>query len=407
LTPIETSDPLPVRRTLPPLPALLIQPALAYPAEFGHPGWQAAGEAPFLVNRRLGRGQLWLLNTTVKPCPRGQARLVPALCEAMGLVPRARVFCPDERQVVVSWRRRDRDAILHLTDLTSRIDGRRIVPAESNGIDAETPVDRVVVQVQGFTAPDAVRVLPGGEELEWRMEGPTLCVELPRLDVHACLVLSGSLAGPEPVWKPETRSPESRPLVEGFEDGTIGSVPVLGHVRTDGSTSIGVAGHGAGGSRQCLLFQDHPDAAAPFFPYYSLDPRPLHGGVGTLELDLRLDPGAEVRVELRTRENSRLYPVGPCIDFLGTGEVRIEGVDARPGHLPSGQWWHMTLTQAPRRAGFFDLELVAEDGTALAWRDLPVRDPRFGECGWLGVIGTGREPAAFALDNLRIRSTTE
>ncbi len=351
--------------------ACLALPSVSYPDDSGLLGW---------VMQKLGRGPAVAVA--------GEAR---------------------QRHLVFGLRRKPGQIVLHVTDLTSRVGGRRIVPASRNDIDAEPPVAEATLRLALPRRPRRVRAVPAATRVRSEWRDGILELTLADLDVHAAVILDADAQGALPCLPASeamAQPPEAfEPVHVDFESLRPGR-PVpdeVGITRTEGKTSILVTDETAASGRRSLKFTDGPAAPRPFQPYFFLRPRGLHSGVGVFAFAMRLEPGADVSVELREVENAREFPVGPSLRLSGRGELRVAGRAEPLAALPVNAWLGVELRFPLDGRGHYDLTLRVPGRAPRAFERLPCRSRGFWRCGWIGICGVGTAPAAFWVDNLSVR----
>ncbi|NQU75628.1 MAG: beta-galactosidase trimerization domain-containing protein [Planctomycetes bacterium] len=101
-----------------------------------------------------------------------------------------------EMHLLVSLRRKQDKAIIHLTDLASRRGGHRIETTQHNMIDNDPPQDGVIVRLAWPAAPEAVTAHPGGTQLKHTWSEGVLELVLNGFCVHAAVVVKGDISEP-------------------------------------------------------------------------------------------------------------------------------------------------------------------------------------------------------------------
>ena len=114
-----------------------------------------------------------------------------------------------------------------------------------------------------------------------------------------------------------------------------------------------------------------------------------------------LDATATVMVELRETENARDFPVGPSLR-IGSDSLRIADRGKPLMSLPEGQWVHFELRFPLTGQGSYQLRVQPVGAAEQVFDNLPYRSADFIRCGWVGFSGSGKQPACFYLDNLRL-----
>ena len=392
---------------------------LPFPSAWAAPGRKDDVRAafddgtPLLVTRAMGRGTVARLAAATLPYPDDEG-LAVWLLHTLGVGPSVAIEGDArDRHLVFALRRKAGHAVLHVTDLTSFVKGKRIVPTTQNLLDDEPPMPRIELSLPLSAKPKRVACVPAATSVSHRWADGVLHLTLEHVHVHAAVAIEGPIAEPWPLLPttvPVGRQPAvPTAIAEDFETAPVGGPPPegLGVARVAGKTSIRVTDETAASGRRCLKFTDHPDAPRPFHPYFFLRPAGLSRGAGILAFDLRLDRGAAVQVELREVENAREFPVGPSLVFRAGGELRAAGRPDALASLPVGQWFHVEVTFALDGAARYDLTLQLPGKPPQVFKGLPCRSPDFWRCGWAGFIGIASAQTAFYIDNVRLGTITK
>ena len=365
---------------------------------------------PCLTRNRMGKGAAAYLAASDMAYP--DEGLLAWVMKTLGNGPAVHVEgAARDEHLVFSLRGKPGQIILHVTDLASRVGGKRIVPTTQNNIDDDPPLPEVKLSLPLASPPKRVECVPAQTTASHRWEKGVLHLALRDFDLHAAVILdvpphtrTAYMPATTPAAKPHMQDPT---IEENFESLSVREpVPEsLGRCRAEGKTSIRVTARTAASGRRCLKFVDDPDAPQPFHPYFHLRPRGLHRDVGHFSFDLRLEEDADVQVELREVENARRFPVGPSLRFSGKGELRSAGARDPIAHVPTDEWFHADILFPLDRGGRYELRLRVPGKGQRIFADLPYRSREFWRCGWIGIIGTGKAEAAFYVDNLRVGRT--
>jgi hypothetical protein len=369
-----------------------------------------AGGKPLLTRHAVGEGAVACLAVPGVPYP-DEAGTLGWVLKQLDVGPSvAFEGAARNRHLVVGLRRKPGQIVLHATDLTSSVDGRRIIPTVRNNIDPEPPVNGLKLRLALPKRPTSVQAAPAATHVQSQWQDGVLTLTLDRFDVHAAVILATDAALPLPCLPASAAlAPPPvafQPIEEDFEDLRPGKdVPdEIGRTRTRGKTSIRVTEETAARGRRSLKFTDSPDAPRPFLPYFFLRPRGLDRGTGRFSFAMRLEQDAEVHVELREIENAREFPVGPSLRLSSRGGLRVRGKKQRLAALPTDAWFTIELRFPLGGTGDrYTLTLQLPDAEPRVFRDLPYRSPDFWRCGWIGISGVAQTHTAFYADTLRVQ----
>ncbi|MFW6164233.1 MAG: hypothetical protein ACODAJ_15805, partial [Planctomycetota bacterium] len=365
---------------------------------------------PLLTRHTVGRGAVGCLAVPGVPYP-DEAAMLGWVMQQLGCGPSVALVGPArDRHLVFGLRRKSGRVILHVTDLTSFVEGRRIVPTRRNDIDSEPPVDGIELRLALPRRPTSIQVVPEATRVDSAWQDGLLALTLDGLDVHAAVILEVETDGALPCL-PASEMLAPPPVVfqrieEGFEAmRPWKEVPEdVGKTRTGGKTSIRVTKETAASGRHSLKFTDSPDAPRSFLPYFFLRPRGLDRGTGVFSFDMRLEADAEVHVELREVENAREFPVGPSFRLSRAGGLQARGRDQALATLPADAWFSVELRFPLGGAGHqYSLTLRVPGREPQTFEGLPYRSRDFWRCGWIGISGVAQKHTAFYADNLLVQ----
>lgn len=364
--------------------------------------------AALLTKRTLGKGRVAYLSLPTPQYPDDDGVLAWTM-QALGIGPSVQALdAARDRHLAYSLRRRPGQVIVHITDLTTLRQGRRVMPTSHNDIDAEPALALTKLALPLAQPPDNVRTVPATTLVSHRWRDGVLHLDLKGLDLHCAVILD--VTDESPLRLMSAATPMAKRHIfgalteEGFE--TLSPRETLpesiGLCRTDANTSIRVTARTAATGGRSLKFTDHPDATKPFFPYLVIRPRGLNRDAIYMCLDLMLEDGVEAQIELREVENAREFPVGPSLVFTGGGTLRAAGRDEPLCDIPADTWLEISLIARLDGSAVYDVRVRRGDGTQSTFRDLPFRSPKFVQCGWGGIIGIGTNAGSFYVDDLRI-----
>lgn len=371
-------------------------------------GWDDG--RPLATARPQGAGRVVYVAVGAPAMPDhdGFAARLLGLC---GIGPSVRMSGPGRaEQFIFTFRRRGDATVVHLADVGSRVKGVRTVEETTQRIDDTPPVPEVTLHLP-LPGPVPVSVVPASTTVTHGWTNGILTATLRNVAVHAALILGATPATPLALLPADVPLADRHPLsrirrADGIEEdfelagrGQAVTLPAAFNLRSQGRTSVGISAAAAAGGKQSLEFVDAP-CDTPFLPMLTLDPRIV--GPLVFRCDLRIEKGATVTLEFRTKENRREFPVGPSLTFHAkTGKVsagRKEIAD-----VPVGAWFGVEVRLAADGRAAYDLVLRPAGHPAATFRDLPCESPQFAKCGWIGIIGAGNVPGRFFIDNLEIR----
>ncbi len=220
------------------------------------------------------------------------------------------------------------------------------------------------------------------------------------------------LALEAPEWSPLYSNPVQGPVLASrpYGDGQVllcALEPASNaQVRpsSGGDTQLLVTEEQAATGKFSLKFVDGLEAPQPFYPDLELNlpsfGLPSYSG-GLLEVDLRLEEGADLALELR----STLDPKGgPSVRLHPDGRVGLFAGDVL--EAPGGQWFHLKLEyrfapageETPFTLTLTDAQGKIQTGTGKLQADGYLRTD------WLVIYGPGEASGTWYLDNLTLAS---
>ena len=362
---------------------------------------------PFLTRRRAGKGWVAYLAVPSVPYPDDDGILAHVM-RALGNGPAVHIDgTARDRHLLFALRRKPGQVILHVSDMTSHVRERRIIPTTQNQVDNEPPIPEIELSLPLPSAPKSVTVVPKDTMVSHRWEKGILHLTLKNMGVHGAVVLETDAKDPLAYLSAETPMAKRHVLgqftEEDFETLSV-RAPVpesVGRIKADAPTAIRVTAKTAASGRHSLKFVDHPDAPQPYLPYFRLSPRGLNRDVGYFCFDMRLEPEAEAQVELRTTENARQFPVGPSVCLSGKGRLSVAGREEPLAAIPADTWFHVDIVSPLDRSGTYELRLRVPGKEEQVFKGLPFRSPAFCRCGWIGILAVAKTKSAFYVDNLR------
>ena len=367
---------------------------------------------PLLLTRRVGQGQIAYFAGTSIPYPDYDG-LVPFLLSKLGIGPMVSLHgTKPHPHLAFAFRKKGDRAVIHVTDLTSRVRGKRVPVGQTDRIDDGKPVEQVTLHVPWPKQPEQIAVVPKETRLTWNWRDGLLEITLRNLNVHAALLLDPATPGLPGFLPPETPLAARFPwihyedlftIADDFERSDHGHQinPLAAYqIRVAGKTKVRLTDKQPASGRYCVQFIDSPGAPQTYFPYFSCKPKGLDRGTGRFSVDMRIGAGAFPVLDFRTVENRREFPAGPCLHFRD-GQI----IATKHGPLcrfPHDQWFNIDVT-FPLGSGSYELTVRLPGQEPKTFRNLPCHSGTdFQKCGWIGITGNGKAPASFFIDNLKV-----
>lgn len=365
---------------------------------------------PALTLQREGRGKVAWLALSGLPYPDSDGVAI-WLMEKLGLGPMVSVAGDArENDLVFSARRRgENQVVLHVSDLTTFADGRRVEPNSTHEIAPLRPIDKIDLQLAMPVAPTSVRVLPVETKVEWKHDDGRLQLTVRDFLTHAAVLLDmpgGQPPGllPQDVERAAPRSYATSPVIvdEDFDDVPPGKFPAgpFWSANADEKTAIRVARDPSSAENRVLEFVDSPDARKGFVPYLVIGPKELDRGRARFSCRLRLEPKARVTIEMRDTSRGSLE-AGPSLRITEGGEVLASG--KRLAAVPVGEWFQVQVDFgmgfAPSR---YRLTITEPGRPPQHFDDLPYRSADFSRCTWLGITSDAATATRFYVDDVKL-----
>jgi hypothetical protein len=367
---------------------------------------------PLLLVRSLGKGKIAYFAGTEIP-DLDYDGLLPFLMKKLRIGPMATIGgAKPQPHLVFAFREKEDRTVIHITDLTSRVGGKRVPAGRTDLIDDPNPLESITVRLPWPERPKRITVVPEETEVAWDWSDDRLDIHLQNMEVHAALILESSPKALPGFLSPELPLAKRFPWVhyddlftikDGFERSDHGHAidPLAAYqIRTGGKTRIRLVEENPADGRYCVQFIDSPDAPKAFYPYFSCRPKQLNRGTGHFAVDLRITEGATPALDFRTVENRRDYPAGPGLHFRD-GQI----IAVKKGPLcryPENEWFNIDIT-FPLGSGKYDFVVRVPDAEPIIFHDLPCYSGAdFQECGWIGITGNGKANASFFIDHLLV-----
>jgi len=362
----------------------------------------AADGRPLLCARSFGRGTVAYLATADARYP--DSGLLAAVLGALGRGPSYRLEGPRDAAVQCALRRRPGQTIVHLADLTARVNGAAADIDTPDYTDLNPPLRDLKITLPLAAPPARVRAVPAGTRVTTEFRDGLFTAHIESLQTHAALLLDGEAAAPLAALPPEAAGTadafhpaDSRtgPLFsDGFENAKTGAKPAAPWVaECKGDAQIAVTRETAAEGRQALKFTDCEGSS--YWPFLHRSIAPMRGGAGRWTFDLKIPRGAECVIEARNEGKG----AGPSLHVGADGALRAGG---RMLATLSPDAWHrftVAFRLDPDKASY--TLTVATPGTApQSFENLPFATPWFFVCDSFYIVGSGQKAGSFYVDNL-------
>ncbi|MCX7014604.1 MAG: beta-galactosidase trimerization domain-containing protein, partial [Candidatus Sumerlaeota bacterium] len=365
-------------------------------------------EGPALTSNPVGRGAAAYLAVD-RPSEAEAAATLGRVMRALGLEsPVAAQGPARESHLIYSLRERPGQVVLHIIDIASRKNGKRVDPGQRSDIDDNPPLAEAEFQLALAAAPKAVSVVPPSCTMEQRWANGVLSLRLKNLATHAAVIIDTDAQPPLPRLAagaaPSYQSPYGLfSWSDDFEREPKGKTAVSQYrvsVDKSGKTAVQIAPGVAASGTHSLQFVDDPAAEPSFLPHMNVQFPACANCVGRLSFDLMLESGATAFVNLRV-ENDTAKGTGPAIAFTGGGPMNVQGKGDLLA-IPANQWLHVEIRYPLDGGGVYDLIIKMPDGQERAFPGLPYVDRHWRQCGWIGFGGRSEVKASYYIDNLAI-----
>ena len=369
----------------------------------------AADGRPLLCTHAVGKGTVaYLASSSVARYP--DDGLMASVFGALGRGPSYRVDGGGrEAAVLCSVRRKPDQTVLHIVDLSARVNGTPMDIDTADYTDLNPPLKNLRVSLPLPAAPGSVRAVPVGTVVKTEYRDGLFTARIESLQTHAALVLDGAVSVPLtalPPAVPEAANafhpPDSRTgllFSDSFESAKVDTAPIAPwKAENRNGTRIAVTRETAAEGRQTLVFTDAPDSS--YWPFLHRSFAPIRSGSVRLSFDLRVPYGSACVIEARTEGRG----AGPSLSVDASGTLRASG---RPlTALAPDVWHHVSVAfdlNAPAPA--YRLAVVSPNQPPRIFPDLPFASPLFTVCDSVFIIGSGQNVGRFFLDNMALERT--
>jgi hypothetical protein len=363
---------------------------------------------------------------------------------AMARVMRSAGRGPDVRQsgegvkphLIYAFRRKNDATVVHITDITSRIGGKKVLPDKSDAIDPEFPIRTLNLELAcplkpaGVTAacarelryrwksriahfnaehPDGLSAVLPVCSVAHRWQDGILSLTVSNFTTHAALIIES--AGTFSALPEETPRDAHiaylhyrniHTLESDFESEMHGHLNHPLQIFTISERYrplIELSDKNPASGKGCLVFRNNPQ----LFPYTYVYARPAQFNTGTMlfSIEMRVEAGTSPWIDFRETPSRKTHPVGPSVR-VRDGKLIADGQGALCDFEP-GQWHRIEMTLPFDGSGRYSLTLTKAGGEQTTFSDLPcVSGAQFTSCGWVGVIAAGAAGSEFAIDNFRL-----
>lgn len=189
--------------------------------------------------------------------------------------------------------------------------------------------------------------------------------------------------------------PKALALDEGYEEVRPDFVPEA----AEGPIKV-VATGGAGGSEQCLQFNDRPGLERAWWPCRVYSELEMREGKVDLSFDFLMPSKNPAAFLVEFRDWSDELRAGPKVLLLPAGELRA-GAFAQP--FPRDRWCHLAIRFALGEGAPKDYTLTLEaPGAQPVTKALPFANKAFSTLTWFGLLMPEETVGAVRIDNLRL-----
>jgi len=358
---------------------------------------------PLLCTHAVGKGAVAYLASSGLRYP--DDGLTAAVFGALGRGPSYRVDGGGrEAAVLCSLRRKPGQTVLHVMDLTARVNGTLADIDTSNYTDLNPPLKNLRVALPLPAAPTSVRAVPVGTIVKSEYRDGVFTAQIESLQTHAALILDGAISAPLASLAPEATATSDafHPadtrvgvlFADSFENAKPGAAPA-GHWKSEcrGEANIAVTRETAAEGRQALKFTDA--AGSSFFPFLHRSIDPMRTGAARLSFDLKMTRGVDCLIEARNEGKG----AGPCLHVGETGALSASGKQLTT--LAPDVWHHLSIAFSFDDAKpAYTVTVTAPNAAPQTFAALPFATPWFFVCDSVFFIGAGQKPGCFFLDNV-------
>jgi hypothetical protein len=204
-------------------------------------------------------------------------------------------------------------------------------------------------------------------------------------------------------YPPPPPPPPPTPISDGFEDTAVGQKPVGCVVSEDPvvkEANIRVTEETAASGKRSLKFTDAPGQKVPWDPHLWYEPG-FKEGVLEGTFCLRLEPGAVLSHEWRTRDNP--YQTGPSLQVAGDGSLNAGGKTLMK--IPLSTWVKFEIVAGVGKDAKAKWDLAVTlpgEKEPKRFTDLPC-SPKFKSLYWLGFVSNANDKSVFYIDDVGLK----
>jgi len=367
--------------------------------------------------------------------------LMARYMQAHGHEPEVRIKSAtgDFPHLIYAFRKKNNQTILHVNDITSYVNHKRVLPDSRDTIDPVFHTRTIQLELALPEKPLAViaacndaheyqwssrvkeikRIFPGSQKvslprysLTHNWESGILQLTISNFTAHAAIIIDNQGCAPLPL--PKNSSPKEHLAYLHYRDlKTVASdfeSEINGHyfdpllifsIPERYAKLITLTEENPADGNSSLLFKNNPEIA----PYLYIHTQPIgyKNGTALLSLDLKVSANASATIEFREKPNRKTHPVGPSIK-IKDGKIYADDRSALRA-IENDKWYKIEIIcPLHETASTYSLELTTPDGIREHFKNLAfVSGQTFNSCGWLGIVSSGAKETSIALDNFELR----
>lgn len=381
---------------------------------------------PALTCNRLGQGTVAYLATSDLRYP--DDGFMARVLRLAGAGPSYSVHGAPEPPLVCSLRGRSGQVILHVTDLSTRSNGKMVELDSTAYTELNPALGNLEVNICLPEAPDKAYAVPTGTPVETEHVDGILTVRFGIVQTHAAVVLSTEAQPPFELLPAETPLPEAMPhvdemqvgvlLEDDFEGAALGCPPPQPWVsEMEEGASVAVTDETAALGERSLRLS--AAGGAKKGPSVSACWRPFRKGTARLSCDMKVDAGAACELELRhdgigTMDSGPSLAVNSNGDLLARNfpmQVYYFGSALSSGErvlmtIPPNTWFHLVI----------DMRLGMQNAGYTLAVTVQGQEPRtftglclgqwFLACQSVHFVGARESSGSFYVDNVKFERLT-
>jgi len=364
---------------------------------------------PLACVQSIGKGRVvYLASGDVRYPDDG---LMAAVLGAVGRGPSYRVECAGNNAAVLcSLRRKPGQTVLHVMDLSARVNGALADIDTPNYTDLNPALHNLRVTLPLPAVPRRVRAVPDGTRVKSEYRDGLFSAQIESLQTHAALVLDGDVAAPLAALPPEVHEatdafhpPDTRTgllFSDGLEHAKPDSEPTAPwKAECQGEARVVVTTETASEGKQALKFMDAEGSS--FFPFLHRSIAPMRSGTGRWSFDLKIPRGVECVIEARYEGKGP----GPSLHVTADGVLHASGKAVTT--LAADAWQHVGVVfNLDADSPSYALTVSAPGTAPQTFENLAFATPWFFLCDSFYFIGSGEKPGCFFVDNVAFERIT-